>query len=352
MKEKLLNQLNEIGLTEYQSQTYVAAVSLGTARPGELSEASGVPQARIYDVIDDLCDMGIVEERVQNGQKVIMAPAPDIVLEELKNRHINDFSSTVQSAISDLSRMYQRDTNTEGFVSMVSLEKSARRHIRRAIADADWWLTLSLSPSMYTSVADELEDAVERGVTVRLILQDDDWTDRETDLSFPDELRVRYRTIADTLTVADRSYGVFSSKHPNADAQPYIVTQEMNLVLLFQNYCEQIWSTSEMIQSGNGFPQWYLDPWRAITDLQDAIDKGDLTARVVGYHPNKNCDGEWTGQIVDYELIGPVENDYMTALPVRASLWIETDDETLVVGGWKATVEDVAASAICIDKIH
>lgn len=346
---ELVDRLQNIGLTEYQSRAYVAAVSLGTATPGELADESGVPQARIYDVIEDLSEKGFVEEQVRDGTKVVSAPEPGVVLEEFKNRHVDEFNATVQSAISGLSQMYQRETNTDGFVSMVSLEKSARRHIRRAIDDADWWLALSLPRATYDAVADDVKAAVDRGVTVRLVVHDADPT-AERDIRFPADVHVRRRSIADTLAVADRSYGVFNSDLPHADSSPYIVTQEANLVLLFQNYFQQFWSTSEVVQTGDAFPRWYLDPWRVITDLGTDLEGRAFTAHVVGYRPAENRDGEWTGELVGLELTGPVEGDFTSALPVRATLRIDTGNEVLAIGGWKATVEDVAASAIRLER--
>ncbi|WP_170977354.1 TrmB family transcriptional regulator [Halorussus salinisoli] len=347
---ELVDQLQNIGLTEYQSRAYVAAVSLGTATPGELADESGVPQARIYDVIEDLTERGFVEEQIRDGTKVVSAPEPGVVLEEFKNRHVDEFNATVQSAAADLSRMYQRETNTDGFVSMVSLEKSARRHIRRAIDDADWWLALSLPRATYDSVADEVEAAIDRGVTVRLVVHDDTAPAEELDDSFPADVHVRRRSIADTLAVADRSYGVFSSELPHADSSPYIVTQEANLVFLFQNYFQQFWSTSEVVQTGDAFPRWYLDPWRVITDLGSELEETAFTAHVVGYRSAESRDGEWTGEVIGSELAGPVEADFTSALPVRATLRIDTGDEILAVGGWKAAVEDVAASAIRLER--
>lgn len=65
--EDVVSHLQELGLTAYQSRAYVAAVRLGTARPNELAEAAEIPQARIYDVIDDLADLSLVEIRERTG---------------------------------------------------------------------------------------------------------------------------------------------------------------------------------------------------------------------------------------------------------------------------------------------
>lgn len=347
--ERLAEELQEIGMTQYQSHAYIGAVSLGTSRPGDLAEVVDIPQSRIYDVIGDLDEMGFVEVHTDSGGKEVAALPPDVALQQFKQRQFDSLETTIQSLNSGLSRLYDREQDTEGFVTMVRREESALRHIRQAVNDADWWLTLAISSDVYEEVADELANAVERGVTVRLILGDD--PEGDATLDFPEAMRVRHRGISDTLVAADRSYGIFSSTYPSTDPQPYIVTQEVNLVLFFQCYVEQIWPTSAVIQDGDvRDARWYLDPWRVILDFRDDLLTEDLTIRIIGHRTEDQLKGEWTGTIVDYEMGGPVENDYESALPVTATLTVDIDGETMTTGGWKATAEELAAHAIEIRR--
>lgn len=341
-----VEHLQDLGLTEYQSRAYLAAVKLGRATPTDLAEESDVPQARIYDVINDLKDHGLVEVQTQSRGKEVTAPSPQTVLDQFKRRRIDELSERVSTAVSDLEQVYHRsEENPDAFVTMVSREESAMRHVRRAIEQAEWWLTISIEDHLYPEIRDLLADALDRNVTVRLLL-----SEAAPDLkrySFPPALRVRYRKTADTMIAADREYGVFSSKHPARSGQPYIITQERNLVLLFQNYSEQIWPTSEVVQEGDGFSRRYLDPWHAIIDLREHLDAGEeLYATVRGTNTSTYRQETWEGQIVDYELSGPVDTDYVTSTPVEASLIVETDHGPMTVGGWKATIEDVAAAGL------
>lgn len=346
MDGTLIEELREIGMTKYQSHAYVAAVSLGTSRPKELSEAADVPQARIYDIIDDLDEMGLIEKQSRGSGTIVSTPAPDVVLNEFRQRHFDDFTNKIRSLSSGLSTLYSRTENSEGFVTMVRSESSSLRHIRQIVEDADWWLALTISSDTYTKVADELAAAVDRGVSVRLILGDD--PTGETKLEFPEAMRVRHRGISDVLAIADRSYGIFTSTYPSPNDQPYIVVQETNLNLLYQKYFEQIWPTSAVVQ--DSVIQWYLEPWWLINDIRDGKLPEDIELRIIGHRIKDRFKGEWTGQLIDYEMSGPVENDYKSALPVVASITVDTGENTLTVGGWKATVEDVAAHAIEVQR--
>jgi sugar-specific transcriptional regulator TrmB len=343
---ELLQHLQDLGLTEYQSRAYVAAVGAGEARPSELVDDSGVPQGRIYGVIDDLEELGLVEVRSGSQGKVVSAPSPQTVLADLKRRRIDDLSDSISAATSELEQRHRRtDTDRNDFVSMVKRDETAKRHAKQAIEAAEYWLTVCIPDSLYGELESYLREAVDRGTTVRLLLTGTD--PAEVDFDLDDRFRIRYREAADTFVVADRTYGIFSSKHPAQDRQPYIITQEPNLVLLFQNYGQQVWNASRVVQEVSTFPRRYLDPWRAISELGELLDgDADLVAIVDGRRTDSRERRTWEGPIVAHEIGGPAEIDYTNSPPTFASLTLETDDGTVTVGGWKATFEDIAARGI------
>lgn len=351
-ESRLTDELQEIGLTKYESSAYIAAVRLGSAKPTELADASAVPQARIYDVTDDLQERGLVEVQETSDGKTVEAPPPEVVLDQFRQRRIDSFTRRVSSISSSLADLHERERSSEEFVTMVTVEESALRHIRRAIDDAEWWLTIALPTTLYDDVAANVADAVDRGVSVRLLVDGDDerglqpCSDQVTP-EFPDGTSVRHRPTLDTFAFADRTYGIFNSQHPREESQPYVITQESNLVMLFQNYAEQVWTGSEFVQTGDGLPKRYLDPWRAIADLGDDLD-GDrtLVAEVHGRKTHTRSPDIWSGRIVDYEMSGPFREAFEAVLPTTAALTVDTDEGELTVGGWKATVEDVAADGL------
>lgn len=344
--QELLRKLQDVGLTEYQSKAYVAAVRSGRARPSELVDESGVPQGRIYGVIDDLEDIGLVEVRSGTNGKEVSAPSPQTVLEDLKRRRVTELSETVSGVASDLEELHQRDDgDPDEFVSMVKRDETALRHAKRAIDTADYWLTVCVSGDRYSELESDLIEAASRGVTVRVLFIGAD--PEEVGREFPDAFRVRYRAAADMFVFADHTYGIYSSKHLTQDPQPYIITQEQNLVLLFQNYGEQVWHASKTIQEATSFPRRYLDPWRVLIDVRERLDGGDgLDATVKGRKTGTQERGSWEGPIIDYDFGGPGDVDYMSSPPTYASLTLETDEGNLKIGGWKATFEDVAATFI------
>lgn len=341
----LIGQLQELGFTEYQARTYVAAVQRGAAEAKELSETSGVPQSRIYDVIADLRETGLIEIREASGAKTIVATPPSRSLEALKERRVMRLTDAIDSVATELEQVHQPERHPSPFVTMVGLRKTALRHIGLAIESADWWLSLALPYDLYREVEAEVDAAIERGVNVRLVVPESAETPSSA-VSFPEGMAVRERLLADVLAIADRGYGVFSSLTVG-DESPYVVMQDRHLVFLLQNFFEHFWPVSSIVKPVTRFPRRYLDPWRTIKDLKSDLDADvDYGVTVTGYHNTLQENGTWEGQIVDYELYGPIEADYTIALPTKANLFVDIDGEVAGVGGPRAARMDIAADGI------
>lgn len=61
--EKAKNTLKELGFTDYETRVYIALVKAGPTTARDLSESSGVPHSRIYDVLTELENRGWVESQ-------------------------------------------------------------------------------------------------------------------------------------------------------------------------------------------------------------------------------------------------------------------------------------------------
>lgn len=350
-EDQLVDELGEIGLTEYQSRAYLAAVSLGSADFSTVADESDIPRQRIYDVIYSLDERGLIEVHEGESGKQVVAPSPETVLEELKNRQLDELALRFDRVGEQLQQEHAQVEGDHGFVTVVNHQSSIRRHIESAIEEARWWLFLSLDVGTYESMVDEIRGVANRGTTVRLLIQGDESASGLDSLSFPENVLVRHRPSADMLVAADRTYGVFRGISAPSVSRPTLVTKNENIVEMLQRYSEQFWAASESVRTGGEFPRRYLSPWQALVDVEDAdVALDDLRVRVEGHATDAGSRGTWEGRITDYELRAHEESDFSVVLPEIARLTVETDRGEFSIGGWDATLEDVAAHGLEIDR--
>jgi sugar-specific transcriptional regulator TrmB len=56
----IVQQLKKLGFNEYESKSYISLVKQGPVTAYQVSKESGIPRARIYDVLNNLVEKGIV----------------------------------------------------------------------------------------------------------------------------------------------------------------------------------------------------------------------------------------------------------------------------------------------------
>ncbi|WP_254280085.1 TrmB family transcriptional regulator [Haloarcula marina] len=345
MGGQLVENLREIGLNEYQSRAYIASVGLGAARLSTLAEKAEIPQQRIYDVVDDLEGLGLVEVRKGSNAKEAVPVPPTVALAELKARHLDDFNSHLDAATDELNDLFDEVDSGTGSISFISQETSIRRHIGRAIESAEWWLFVSLPVSWYPEFEPEIRAAADRGVTVRLLLVGDD-EDAIHRRDYPDSVAVNWRPGADTLVAADRNYGVFRAIAAPSISRPALVTDDKNILEMFHRYSEQFWLAANPVRAAETPPLRYLNPCQLVQHHADLLDStSDLAVTVKGHATTTGRAGTWQGTLRDYVCEPPISAN-SGFIPQVVSLELSTAEGPVTVGGWDATLEDVAAHGI------
>ncbi|MFH1238230.1 MAG: helix-turn-helix domain-containing protein [archaeon] len=87
-KPELIKKLKGyFDLNIYETKVWLALLSKGISSAGEVSELSGVPRSRTYDVFESLEKQGFVIQKLGKPVKYI-AVKPEIVIEKLKNNTI------------------------------------------------------------------------------------------------------------------------------------------------------------------------------------------------------------------------------------------------------------------------
>ncbi|ADN35076.1 transcriptional regulator, TrmB [Methanolacinia petrolearia DSM 11571] len=95
MPEELVENLRNYGFTEYEAKAYTAIVGLGRGTAREICEISGVPQGRIYTVLNTLADRAFLE--IQEGTPTFyLAENPAEVFAAIKDEYCNSIDEMIE----------------------------------------------------------------------------------------------------------------------------------------------------------------------------------------------------------------------------------------------------------------
>ena len=187
MVESMVNQevmdiLKSLGLNSYERKLYVTLIAKGTSNAGTLSELSGVPRSRTYDVLESLADKGFVVIQSSKPLKYV-AIEPKEALERLKAKHEEDYKTMVKrienvkkgKALDELQKLFKNGMKTVDpteFTGALKGRNSMNQQIQAMIRKAKKNFSLLTSEEglveLYENHMKNLEEAAKRGVKIRI----------------------------------------------------------------------------------------------------------------------------------------------------------------------------------------
>ncbi|HET6403583.1 MAG TPA: helix-turn-helix domain-containing protein [Candidatus Thermoplasmatota archaeon] len=169
-----LTRLREFGLSEYAARSYLALLDLGIAEARDVSSISKVPQAKIYHVLEQLHDKGLVVILPEFPKKY--APVPfEEYLGRLYEEHTKAAAAIEEerAALAEMFRvMGDTDVGDRGFFTVIRGRRNVLAKIEEMIAQTQKDLVIlgtSGTASRATHMIPELRRARERDVRVRML---------------------------------------------------------------------------------------------------------------------------------------------------------------------------------------
>jgi sugar-specific transcriptional regulator TrmB len=93
-----MTDLRELGLSSYEDRAYRNLLGLGPVSAKDLSETSGVPEGRIYDVLENLESHGMVRAQSASRPKQFVAVEPEVAIERLVENRRRELSAEIERA--------------------------------------------------------------------------------------------------------------------------------------------------------------------------------------------------------------------------------------------------------------
>ncbi|MFC7097206.1 TrmB family transcriptional regulator [Halobaculum marinum] len=163
--ETAIAQLRHLGLSTYAARTFVALTALGTATAKDVSEVSDVPRTRVYDAVDELHELGLVDIQ-QAHPKQFWAVSAESAGRTFRNdlQHRADQLTAALSAINDTDgRGEQRGVWTANGRATVT------DRVVEFIDDAESEIVyMTVEELLDDQVLDAIESAADRGVSIEL----------------------------------------------------------------------------------------------------------------------------------------------------------------------------------------
>ncbi|GCF12530.1 transcriptional regulator [Haloarcula mannanilytica] len=169
-----------VGLTEYEATALEQLLSLGRTTAPNLAEASGIPKARVYGVLESLSDRGFIKV-VPGRPKEYQPKAPEEILDravENRKQSYESFAADIESQreafLAEYEPRYERASEdispTAELFHVVDVGEPSERETRRLYDDAEDTLRVITNSFAYLdNVERALEAALDRGVDVSIL---------------------------------------------------------------------------------------------------------------------------------------------------------------------------------------
>lgn len=159
MNQDIINELCKIGFSTYEAKAYIGLVSKNPVTGYELAKNTGVPTAKIYQIIEKLKERNLVITITGDPVKYLPV-APDKVFLSLRNEYNNSLERLTQS-FKDLflNQSGEYIFNIKGYQEII---QKAKQLIRESTTE----LIVFLWDEEYRQVMTELTQAVGRQVKI------------------------------------------------------------------------------------------------------------------------------------------------------------------------------------------
>lgn len=153
-------KLKDLGFSHYEITCYLALVAKHPANGSQISRGSGIARSRIYDVLRNLADKGMVMEA---GSGTYVPLPPDELIKRLKDR----FVTGIKELKTQLEAISQETTYE--FIGSIKGYNRVVEKAREMIAAASTEIYIRLFPDPFYALEDELKRAEQRGVGIRCV---------------------------------------------------------------------------------------------------------------------------------------------------------------------------------------
>ena len=187
--DEVKSLLLRMGLNVYQASVLATLIHIGETKATVLSRVSKVPTAKVYEVLDELVRMGLVT--VKPGRPALYSPvSPEDIASSMVSWSLDEMRKKLEEMrrlndefIRIASKIYLKGKKglvKKPLIRIMSVGEVSEKETRKLYEEArEEILILSQAFEYFPKVLDELVDASERGVKIKIILRKPEKLNRE-----------------------------------------------------------------------------------------------------------------------------------------------------------------------------
>ncbi len=342
MENKVLKELEEIGLKKYEARAYLALLQLGEAVASAIANKAGIPQPRIYDVLESLLDKGLIEIKMGRPKKYKIV-RPRIAFPLFAEKSAKNIMRIGEELARELDKMYTVSEIVESepkvwilYNPQVGLEK-----LREALLLMEYDAIMSFPTEIYNEVLPTILNIAKNKVNsvfaITIYGRQEDLTSLDKISQVPNiEVRI-LPTGSIKLVEVDYKWALVFGKN-------YLIHfGEIELLRIIDEvYYFSTWRAAEKIKeinvnSGQHFRLRHH--WLAMDIIEEALSKGfKVKAVIYGYKVKDKSQIKVEGYA---ECVRKDPKD-----SVRTIVLKDNKGRVVTVGARDAVYEDVEAETI------
>lgn len=166
--KNLIQQLKNMNFNEYEAKAYISLVKLGTVTAYQVSKDSGVPRARIYEILDVLVEKGIVIKEEIDGTMQYSPLPVNVFLQKVQSNWKQSFKE-ISISLKEIENVENIPTNR---VMTLKDKEMIINYCQTLLKKAKKRIIISMWDDMYDVLKEDLEEAAKRidikGITIHV----------------------------------------------------------------------------------------------------------------------------------------------------------------------------------------
>jgi sugar-specific transcriptional regulator TrmB len=260
-QEEEIQTLRVLGLTLLQAKVYLALLKTGRSTIKKISERNQMARQEVQRVITELANAGFVEKALGNPPIYRPVPIKDAVdyLLECRKKESIDIAQKANRLLEDLAQSNTEnisDDKNAQFIIINGKDNILRHHKKILMESTESGNIIHGSGATagysFYVFEEEANKALKRNVRFRIIsgglpsYQSPDTIRKYLDRGSNFEVRFLPCSLPLTMSVFDnKGLIVYMSPEKNVGDAPILWTDSPGLILLAQNYFEQLWEKCE-----------------------------------------------------------------------------------------------------------